>query len=174
MLHNLNALLAPALMDRLVLVVNHVLSSEPEAAQRLLVHRGRVLLLELEHLPRLLSPPPLAFAITPAGLVEWCREPVEADLHVRLEAGNPAALALRVLTGELPAVQIEGDAQLATDVDWLLKNLRWDVAADLERLFGPVVAHEIHRLGSALARGLRAAVQGAASAADAAGRMRSR
>jgi hypothetical protein len=36
-----------------------------------------------------------------------------------------------------PPVDIEGDAQLAGDVNWLMQNLRWDVAADLERLFPP-------------------------------------
>ena len=160
MLHNLNALLAPALMDRLVLVVNHVLSAEPAAVQRLKAHQGRVLRLDLLQLPRLLpAPPPLAFQITPAGLVEWCREPVDADLRVRLEAANPALLALQALTGQMPALAIEGDVQLAADVDWLLKNLRWDVADDLERLFGPTVAHELHRLGSSLARAMRNAMQ---------------
>ena len=158
MLPNLNALLAPALMDRLVLVVNHVLSAEPQALARLMPHRGRVLQLDLLQLPRLLpAPPPLAFLITPAGLVEWCREPVDADLRVKLAATNPAALALRLLGGDSPKLVIEGDAQLATDVDWLLKNLRWDVADDLHRLFGPTVAHELHRFGSALARALRSA-----------------
>lgn len=172
MLQNLNALLAPALMERLVLVVNHVLSREPQAVARLLPHQGRVLRLELLQLPRLLQPaPPLAFRVTPAGLVEWCREPVEADLRVRLDAANPAALALQMVGGGMPSLDIDGDAQLATDVDWLLKNLRWDVADDLQRLFGPVAAQEVHRVGSLLARGLRAALQGAAVVA---GRMRSR
>jgi len=161
MLQTLNALLAPALMDRLVLVVNHALSAEPQAVERLLPHRGRVLRLDLLQLPRLLpAPPPLALRVTPAGLVEWCREPVDADLRVRLEAANPAALALRALSGEMPPLAIEGDAQLAADVDWLLKNLRWDVADDLDRLFGPAVAQQLHRLGSALARALRSAMQG--------------
>ena len=161
MLHNLNALLAPALMDRLVLVVNHVLSSEPQAVERLLPHRGRVLRLDLLQLPRLLpAPPPLAFRVTPAGLVEWCAEPVDADLRVRLDAPNPAALSWRLMAGEMPPVVIEGDAQLAGDVDWLLKNLRWDVTDDLDRLFGPAVAHQVHRMGSALAHALRAALQG--------------
>lgn len=160
MLHNLNALFAPALMDRLVLVVNHVLSAEPAAVQRLMPHRGRVLRLDLLQLPRLLpAPPPLAFVITPAGLVEWCREPVEADLRVRLDAANPAALALQALSGQMPALAIEGDVQLAGDVDWLLKNLRWDVADDLERLFGPTIAHELHRLGSSLAHAMQGARQ---------------
>jgi len=172
MLQNLNALLAPALMDRLVLVVNHVISAEPQALERLLPHRGRVLRLDLLQLPRLLpAPPPLAFVITPAGLVEWCRDPVEADLRVRLEAANPAALALQAMTGQMPPVAIEGDAQLAADVDWLLKNLRWDVADDLHRLFVPTVAHELHRLGAGLSKSLRNAFQGAGSAA---GRFRGR
>ena len=170
MLQNLNALLAPALMDRLILVVNHVLQAEPQAVQRLLPHIGRVLRLDLVQLPRLLpTPPPLAFVITPAGLVEWCRDPIDADLRVRLDAANPAALALKLMAGEMPALVIEGDAQLAADVDWLLKNLRWDVANDLDRLFGPAVAHQLHRLGSGLARALRGAAQGAATVAGRAG-----
>jgi ubiquinone biosynthesis protein UbiJ len=164
MLQSINALFAPALLDRLVLVVNHVLSSEPQATGRLLPHRGRVLRLDLLQLPRFLpTPPALAFRITAAGLVEWCSEPVEADLLVRLDAANPAALAWRVMAGEMPTLVIEGDAQLASDVDWLLKNLRWDVTDDLDRLFGPTVAHQLHRLGSALAQALRAALQGASA-----------
>ncbi|GCL65089.1 hypothetical protein [Pseudaquabacterium pictum] len=176
MLQNLNALLAPALMDRLVLVVNHVMAAEPQAVARMLPHQGRVLRLDLMQLPRLLpAPPVLAFRITPAGLVEWCREPVDADLQVRLDAANPAALALQALTGQMPPVVIEGDANLAADVDWLLKNLRWDVADDLQRLFGPTVAHELHRLGTSLAQALRKAMHSARQGADlAANRMRNR
>lgn len=158
MLRNLNALLVPALTERLVLVVNHVLAAEPQAGARLLPHRGRVLRLELASLPRLLrSGPDLAFEVSPAGLMQACADPGRCDLRVRIDASNPAAVALRALAGEPPAVEIEGDAQLAADVDWLLKNLRWDVEADLERLFGPVLAHELHRLGSMLAAALRAA-----------------
>ena len=175
MLQNLNALLAPALMDRLVLVVNHVLAAEPQAVARLLPHQGRVLRLELLQLPRLLpAPPPLAFKVTPAGLMAWCPDPVDADLRVRLDAGNPAALALQALGGQMPPVVIEGDANLAADVDWLLKNLRWDVADDLQRMFGPTVAHELHRLGAGLARAVGKAMQGARQGAEAAGRMRRR
>jgi ubiquinone biosynthesis accessory factor UbiJ len=164
MLHTLNSLLAPAVAERLTLVINHVLGSESVATERLRPHAGRTLALRLNAWPSLLpAPPPLAFRITPAGLLEWCGvEPLaDADLSVVVDASNPALAVARALGGERPAVQIEGDAQLAADVGWLMQNLRWDVAADLERLFGPAVAQQLHKLGSALAGGLRAAMQSA-------------
>jgi ubiquinone biosynthesis protein UbiJ len=67
-------------------------------------------------------------------------------------------LATRVLSGGTPQLQLAGDAQFAADVNWLADNLRWDVAADLERLFGPVPAEQLRTWGQALARALREAV----------------
>lgn len=165
MLHSLQALLAPALAERLTLVINHVLNGEAVATARLRPHAGRTLALKLNGWPALLpAPPALAWCVTPAGLLEWCGlEGVAApDLAVSLDASNPALLMARALGGTPPAVQIEGDAQLAADVGWLLHNLRWDVAADLERLFGPIVAQQLHRAGQMLASALRATLQGAA------------
>lgn len=167
MLHGLHALLAPALAERLTLVINHVLGSEAVAVQRLRPHAGRTLALALQGWPSLLPPPPvLAWRVTPAGLLEWCGSEgpdgvATPDLSVQLDASNPAAMAARALSGELLPLSIDGDAALASDVNWLLQNLRWDVAADLERLFGPVVAQQLHRMGSALAGALRKALHGA-------------
>jgi ubiquinone biosynthesis protein UbiJ len=60
-------------------------------------------------------------------------------------------------------------------VNWLLQNIRWDVAADLERLFGPAVAQPLHRIGAALAKALRAALDlGSRGAAGLGDRIRSR
>jgi ubiquinone biosynthesis protein UbiJ len=63
--------------------------------------------------------------------------------------------------GVAPAVELQGDAALATDINWLITNLRWDAEADLERVFGARAAHQIARLGSSLAQGLRSAMRGA-------------
>lgn len=161
MLHALTSSLAPAVMERLTLAVNHVLGSESAATDRLKPHTGRSLRVHLEHWPGLLpAVPALAFEITPAGLLEWrgLEAPAEADLHVRVDAANPARLFAQALAGETPALQIEGDATLATDINWLVDHLRWDVAADLEPLIGPAAAHQVVRLGSALARGLKRAL----------------
>lgn len=176
MLHALASLVAPAMMERLTLVINHMLSAEPVATQRLAAHAGRRLEVELAGWPSLLPPPPrLAFDVTAAGLLEWRADdagpPVGTapDLHVRIDASNPALLAARVMVGDVPSVEIHGDATLATDVHWLLDNVRWDVAADLERFFGPRVANELARAGSALARALRKALH---TGADLATRLR--
>lgn len=171
MLHSLNAMLAPAVMERVVLVVNHVLGAEPAATQRLQPHARSVIELQLQQWPTLLpTPPALAFRITPAGMLEWCgaesqppQPPLAADLRVDVDAANPLLLMARTMTGDKPTVSIDGDAQLAADVNWLLGNLRWDIAADLERVLGPTLAYPIHRLGSALARGLRAALHSASA-----------
>ena len=82
-----------------------------------------------------------------------------ADLRLRLDASNPALLLSRAAAGERPAVEIVGDAQLAADVSWLMQNLRWDLGADLERMFGPAVAGPLQRFGSAVAAALHTALQ---------------
>lgn len=172
MLNAFQSLFAPAAMNRLTLVINHVLAAEPAAVERLRVHVGRRIVLSPQAWPALLPAlPPLAFVVTPAGLVEWVGDPgpastapvAPADLTVRFDASNPALLLAGAVSGETPTVDIDGDAQLATDVNWLMQNLRWDVEADLERLLGPAAAHQIYRLGSALARAVRSAMQGASA-----------
>jgi ubiquinone biosynthesis accessory factor UbiJ len=169
MLHSLQVLVAPAIAERLTLVINHVLGGEAVATARLRPYVGRSLALTLAGWPSLLpAPPPLAWLVTPAGMLEWCGADGAAahDLALKIDAANPALLFARMVAGETPEVQIEGDEQFAGDVNWLLQNLRWDAAADLERLFGPVVAPQLLRIGSAIAGGLRAAIKGAATIAE--------
>jgi ubiquinone biosynthesis protein UbiJ len=59
-------------------------------------------------------------------------------------------------------VEVQGDAELAADVSWLVANLRWDIEDDLERAFGPAPAHEIVRIGTLFGQGLRSALNGLA------------
>jgi ubiquinone biosynthesis accessory factor UbiJ len=156
----LNSLAQPALMQRATLLVNHVLASEPVAAQRLRAHTGRCILLQFDGWPSLLPPlPVMAFRITPAALVEWCGTelPPDHELRVAIDASNPALAFVQALGGKRPRIEVAGDAAFATDVNWLFDNLRWDVQDDLARLVGPGPAHELARLASMLADAVRAA-----------------
>ena len=154
---NLNAWLVPAAMDRLTLALNHVLSAEPLAMDKMRVHTQRVVVVEPTGWHSWLPPwPSLAFKVTPAGLLEWCgAQPMqEADLRVRLDASNPAAMLMQWASGATPAVQVDGDAQLAADVQWLLAHVRWDMAADVERILGPAAAQAATQAAAWLKRAL--------------------
>lgn len=170
MLDALHALVAPAAMERFTLLLNHVLNGEPAATARLKPHAGRCIGLHLSQWPALLpAPPSMVFRVTPAGLLEWCgtEPPPQTDLQVTLDASNPALMAMRWLSGQQPAMEIVGDGALASDVHWLADHLRWDIADDLERLFGPAVARELSRLGALVAGALRRAAQAGAGFASA-------
>lgn len=161
MLQSLHALVVPAALQRLTLLINHVLSAEPAASQRLLPHIGKRLQVELVDWPTLLPAPPLvAFRVTPAGLLEWCDDAgasagAPAELHLSVAAANPALLLAQLAAGERPDVGIQGEAQFAADVHWLADNLSWDLEADLARFAGPGPARQLASLGKALAAGLR-------------------
>ncbi len=161
MLNSLKALAVPAAMQRLTLLLNHVLASEPVATARLKQHRGRRIVLRLERWPTLLpAVPPLAFTVTPAGLLEWdegrVADGAAADLRVAVDASNPALLMVQGLAGRRPRIDVSGDAAFAGDVDWLLENLRWDVQDDLARLVGDGPARELARFGAMVAEAVRA------------------
>lgn len=164
MLNTLKALAAPAVMQRLTLLLNHVLSSETAATYRLKTHSGRRIVVHLDRWPTLLPPvPPLAFLVTPAGLLEWQDVAVPdaspADLQVTVDASNPALMMVKGLAGNRPKIDISGDAAFAGDVNWLLENLRWEIQDDLARVVGNVPARELSRFGGFIAAAFRAAVQ---------------
>ena len=162
MLQTARFVFVPAALQRLTLLVNHLLAAEPMATQRLLPHSGKCVQVELADWPSLLPlPPVVVFRVTPAGLLEQGDEPAStaapaiADLQLRIAAANPALLMLRLAAGDRPAVEVQGDAQFAADVNWLAENLRWDLEGDMARILGPLPARQLAALGSALAGGLR-------------------
>lgn len=150
--------MVPSLQARLVLIANHVLSRESVALQRLKPHAGRRLRLDVAGLPSWLADaPPLFLRITPAGLfeAEFDQGAGTADLALRVSAPRPQQVLEALAGSARPQVQIEGDAALAGDMQWLVENLRWDVEADLADAFGPAVAHQLVRIGRGIAAGLR-------------------
>lgn len=170
MLQSLYTLFQASVMERLTLLANHVIAAEPLAQQRLQAHSGRSFSLRLNDWPTLLpAPPALAYAITPAGLLEWIGSQNDQrvpDLMLSLDASNPARSFAALLKGERPRVDIDGDAALAAELSWMMDNLRWDVTDDLARIVGPGPAHELARVFSTVAGGIRQAVASFQGVAD--------
>ena len=120
--------------QRLVLLLNHVLQQEPVAMQRLQRQSGRVARVQWRSLY-------MALQVTPAGLLDLAPEGAHADLQAWLTQESPLELARGALSGERPGIRIEGDVQLAADIQWLAEHLRWDLEDDVARLVGDVPAH---------------------------------
>ena len=76
-----------------------------------------------------------------------------------IDAANPALAFARFIVGERPQLRVEGDAAFATEVNWLIENLRWEVQDDLARLVGDAPAREIARFGNAVAKAIREAAK---------------
>lgn len=162
MLHSVHSQLLPAVQARLVLLLNHVISREPAAAERLKAHAGRRVRIAPPALAGWLPAlPDTTLAVTPAGLVEVDAACAEPDLELRFAMPDLPQL-LATLAGQAqPAVQIDGDAALAGDIRWLVDHLRWDIEADLAGLIGPAPAHQLAEWGRAAAAALRSWVPAA-------------
>jgi ubiquinone biosynthesis protein UbiJ len=122
-------------VNRLVLFLNHVLMSEPEAMARLARQKGQRIELVWDRMQLQLSP-------TPAGLLE--RGHFEGfDLRLTVTEESPVSIVSALARGDKPKVRIEGDVQLAAEVNWLIDHVRWDAEEDLARLIGDAPAHTL-------------------------------
>ena len=133
---------------RAVLFLNHVLQQEPEAQQRLARQQGRVVEFEWRFVT-------MKVVATPAGLLDLAPEDKVPELMLVLAETSPLGLARAAVRGDKPAVRIEGDVQLAAEVNWLVDHVRWDVEDDLARLIGDVPAHTIANGARRVVEGLR-------------------
>ncbi len=122
------------LQQRIVLALNHVLQQEPEAMARLTRQKGQVAHIEM-------APITIKLVATPAGLLDIAAVDAKADLTLTVTDSNPLSLLQTTLRGEKPAIQIQGDVQLAAEVNWLVDHVRWDAEEDLSRIIGDAPAH---------------------------------
>jgi len=174
MLQSIRELLLPAAQGRVVLLINHVLSREPAAMRRLQPHAGRHLRVELIGAPGWLpTPPPMSVVLSPAGLLELAAPTTVAEPDLKLRVSMPAPAQWLDMAGGLvpaPAVRIDGAADLAAEMHWLVEHLRWDIEADLSQAIGALPARVVMGVGRAGAGALRRVFAGAAPQPDGAAR----
>ena len=124
--------------------INHLLSREEWARERLAPFAGRSVEFRLPPLPD------LRIAILENGLVAGAEGALPPDLVVRI----PPASLPRILARDDAAIRevaIDGDTELARAVEFLFRHLRWDAEEDLARVLGDVPAHRIAATGRAFA-----------------------
>ena len=123
--------------------LNHLLSQQPWAAERLRPFAGQGVEVRCPPFPD------LRLKITDSGLLDRAQGE-EAGLVIKLK---PGALPLLLARDDQARsqIEIEGPADLAGAVDDLFRRLTWDFEEDLSRVLGDVVAHRLASGGRALA-----------------------
>ena len=121
--------------------LNHLLDDAPWARERLAPFAGRTARVVLVPLPD------LRLVVLADGRLA-VSDAADAHLVVTLK---PAALPLLARRDEavLREIDFTGDDELAAALQFLLRNLEWDVEEDLSRAFGDVVAHRLAVSGRA-------------------------
>ena len=115
--------------------INHLLSGEDWARERLQAFAGQTVHIDLASLK-------LALEITPEGIFAAGDKNVAATVSVRL----PADALRRALTDRnslLAASQISGAADLAECLGFISRNLSWDAEGDLSHVVGDIAARRL-------------------------------
>jgi ubiquinone biosynthesis protein UbiJ len=128
-------------LNRVVLFLNHVISREPEAQARLARQDKQVQL----------SP-------SAAGLLERISKN-QFDLKLTLTDNSPLDMATALIKGQKPGVHIEGDVQLAAEVNWLIDHVRWDIEEDLSAWVGDAAANTVVSFGKQAVKAMQSFVR---------------
>lgn len=142
------AWLVDEVQHRLVLLLNHVLMQESMAQERLVRQSGKVVLAQWRNFQ-------IRLQATPAGLLDRAQPSMTPDLTLTVTDTSPLSLVRTTLQGQKPAVSIEGDVQLAGDVNWLVEHVRWDLEEDLSRIVGDAPAHAVVDVTRRMAQAIR-------------------
>lgn len=140
------------LLHPVVAILNHLLAREAWATDRLRPFAGRRVRLRTPPLPA------IDLAIADTGLFDRPASPEEPHLTVTLKPGALPALLARD-DRIMREAEIEGDTDLAAALQFVFRNLRWDVEEDLSRLVGDAAAHRAVSAGRAFVGWQRSAAQ---------------
>ncbi|MEW6512448.1 MAG: SCP2 sterol-binding domain-containing protein [Pseudomonadota bacterium] len=115
--------------------LNHLLESANWARARLAPFAGRR--------ARFAMPPfEFGFEVSSAGMVVANPDPGLTDVVIRLPADTPFLLP-QGLDRVMAQATVEGNAEFATELSFVFRNLRWDAEEDLSKLVGDIAAHRI-------------------------------
>lgn len=140
------------LLNRVVLLANHVLGQHSAACKRLQRHQQKTVALHAESVS-------LYLRISNAGLLQplaMGHTPEATDLVLRMPSTPWGETLQRWQEGLPPDVEVTGDVMLAAEIGWLREHVRWDIEEDVARVLGDVPAAALGRL----VRGLEQAVRG--------------
>ena len=125
----------------IIATFNHLLTQSGWASQRLARFGGKTAHFDI-------APFSFACTIQEDGLLREAADDVSADASCNIP---PSLLPRLALHDEAAFTQVEscGDAALLSEIFFLARNLRWDVAEDLSRVTGDIAAERIVQFAKA-------------------------
>ncbi|MCK9380481.1 MAG: hypothetical protein M0P95_05365 [Sulfuritalea sp.] len=124
-----------ALPAPLMAAINHLLGQAAWARERLAPFAG--------HAAQIKLPPfEAAFLVGDDGCISVPLPEAELEVSISLPAATPL-LALQGKDAVMRAARIEGSAEFAEALGFVIRNLRWDAEEDLSRVVGDIAAHRI-------------------------------
>lgn len=131
--------------------INHVLGQAAWAREKLMPFAG--------HSAQIKLPPfEAAFLIAPDGSIAAPAADAELEVSISLPVTTPL-LALQGKDAVMRAARIEGSAEFAEALGFVIRNLRWDAEEDLSNLIGDIAAHRLIKGGQELAARQRQATR---------------
>lgn len=120
----------------LIAALNHLLASANWARHRLQPFTAKTACF-------VVPPLQIVLAINPEAYFTHADDPaVVPDVVIRLPADTPF-LMLQGIERVMSAAHVEGNAEFATELSFVLHHLRWDAEQDLARLLGDIPARRI-------------------------------
>jgi ubiquinone biosynthesis protein UbiJ len=119
-----------------IFALNHLLNAEAWARDKLKPYAGQCVEFRSPPLPA------LRLDILDSGLVRAAAEDAVPTLVVTIGASALPA-SLRGEDALMREIGVEGNADLAGTVQYLFRHLRWDLAEDLSKVFGDVLAQRM-------------------------------
>jgi len=123
-----------------IISLNHLLEAEDWARDKLKPYAGQCVEFRSPPLPA------LRLDILDTGLLRAAAQDAVPTLVVNIGPGAVPAM-LRGEDALMREIDIEGNADLASTVQYLFRHLRWDIAEDLSKVFGDVLAERMVREG---------------------------
>jgi ubiquinone biosynthesis protein UbiJ len=119
-----------------IYALNHLLNAEAWARDKLKPYAGQCVEFRSPPLPA------LYLVILDSGLVSRAAQDAVPNLIVTIGPGALPA-SLRGEDTLMREIGIDGNADLAGTVQYLFRHLRWDLAEDLSKVFGDVLAQRM-------------------------------
>lgn len=115
--------------------LDHLLGGANWAQNRLKPFAGRTARIEI---------PPLnfIFEINADGRVQQSFDPNLNDVTIRLPSDTPFLLA-QGIDKVMSRATVDGNAEFATELSFIFRNLRWDAEQDISRWVGDIAAHRL-------------------------------